>query len=448
VTAVVELGQSEDPRVLVPGNPETIDGNARALGKHSEHFSGVGKDLGKVDVQSWTGGASSAFLEMFSQEPPKWTKVCDALSDASGAVFNYAATVRWAQAQATQAIALWKQGVEATKRATAAHNQAVAQANSQNSAAVAAGMQPGVQVAAFSDPGEAARRQAKEMLDRARKQLKAAGDTAAAAICGEPAQGTTASSAGALDNLVNAVTGGWKADGKADAHGPKAGFEMSGPKDGKLGELKAFADLAKAGAEGSVGNQYIKLKGKAEIGIGAEATASASFTDEGLKAKLEASAGVKASAEGRVDAGPLGYGVKAEGFAGAQAGTTLTAGKDGLEAKAEAFAGAKGSVRGQADVGGIGAGATAEGWAGIGAEASATLGKGEDGKFHIGGEAGVAVGLGGKVGFDLAIDTDKITDTAKQAADAVGSGVEVVGKGVENVGKGIENVGKGIADLF
>jgi hypothetical protein len=147
-----------------------------------------------------------------------------------------------------------------------------------------------------------------------------------------------------------------KVAGKAQASGPKAGFEMSGPKDGKLGELKAYAELAKASAEGSISNQFLTVKGKAEAGIGAEATAAASFTNEGLKAEVEASAGAKASAEYRVDAGPLGYGAKAEGFAGAQAGAGLTAGKDGLEGKAEAFAGAKGSVRGQADIGGIGAG--------------------------------------------------------------------------------------------
>jgi uncharacterized protein YukE len=450
VTAAAELGQSEDPKALVPGNPEAIEGHARALVAHSEHFDTVAQDLGKVDVPGWTGVASSAFLDTFSKEPPKWTKVCDALTSAGSAVSGYAGTLSWAQSQADEAIALWKQGEAATKQATSAHNQAVANADAQNKAAVAEGTSATAQVAPFSDPGEALRKQAREMLDRARKQLKEAGDTAATAISGAPAEGTTASSAGggALDNLVNAVTGGMKVAGKAQASGPKAGFEMSGPKDGKLGELKAYAELAKASAEGSISNQFLTVKGKAEAGIGAEATAAASFTNEGLKAKVEASAGAKASAEYRVDAGPLGYGAKAEGFAGAQAGAGLTAGKDGLEAKAEAFAGAKGSVRGQADIGGIGAGATAEGWAGAGAEASATFGKGEDGKFHIGASAGAAVGVGGKVGFDLAIDPNKVADTAKQAGHAVGEGVSAVGKDVENVGKGIENVGKGISHLF
>ena len=335
MTAAAELGQSEDPKALVPGNPEAIEGHARALVAHSEHFDTVAQDLGKVDVPGWTGVAGSAFLDTFSKEPPKWTKVCDALTSAGSAVSGYAGTLSWTQSQADEAIALWKLGEAATKQATSAHDQAVANADAQNKAAVADGTSAAAQVAPFSDPGEALRKQAREMLDRARKQLKAAGETAAGAISGAPAQGTTASSAGggALDNLVNAVTGGMWVAGKAQASGPKAGFEMSGPKDGKLGELKAYAELAKASAEGSISNQFLTIKGKAEAGIGAEATAAASFTNKGLKAKVEASAGAKASAEYRVDAGPLGYGAKAEGFAGAQAGAGLTAGKDGLEAK-------------------------------------------------------------------------------------------------------------------
>jgi hypothetical protein len=44
------------------------------------------------------------------------------------------------------------------------------------------------------------------------------------------------------------------------------------------------------------------------------------------------------------------------------------------------------------------------------------------------------------VGFDLAIDPNKVADTAKQAGHAVGEGVSAVGKGVENVGKGISHL--------
>jgi hypothetical protein len=84
------------------------------------------------------------------------------------------------------AIALWKRGEAATKQATSAHDQAVANADAQNKAAVADGTSGAAQVAPFSDPGEALRKQAREMLDRARKQLKAAGDTAAGRSVARP----------------------------------------------------------------------------------------------------------------------------------------------------------------------------------------------------------------------------------------------------------------------
>jgi hypothetical protein len=63
---------------------------------------------------------------------------------------------------------------------------------------------------------------------------------------------------------------------------------------------------------------------------------------------------------------------------------------------------------------------TAEGWAGAGAEAEFKFGKGEDGKWHIGGSAGVGLGLGGKVGGEITVDPAKITTTVTDAAKAVG----------------------------
>jgi hypothetical protein len=70
-------------------------------------------------------------------------------------------------------------------------------------------------------------------------------------------------------------------------------------------------------------------------------------------------------------------------------------------------------------VGGLGAGARGEAWAGIGAAADATIGKGEDGKWHIGAEAGVGLGVGGKLGFEVTVDPGEVTDTLGDAASAL-----------------------------
>jgi hypothetical protein len=44
----------------------------------------------------------------------------------------------------------------------------------------------------------------------------------------------------------------------------------------------------------------------------------------------------------------------------------------------------------------------------------------KDGKFTIGGEVGIGLGLGAKVGFDVTIDPGKLVNSADDVADAVG----------------------------
>lgn len=77
---------------------------------------------------------------------------------------------------------LWEEGKAATRQAQPQYNAAVAQANAHNAANAAAGTPIVVQVAPFSDPGEATRQAAQDTLDRARAQLAEAGDRAAGTI--------------------------------------------------------------------------------------------------------------------------------------------------------------------------------------------------------------------------------------------------------------------------
>ncbi|SDZ52649.1 hypothetical protein SAMN05216215_10904 [Saccharopolyspora shandongensis] len=419
---MAELGQTTDPKALIPGEPSSIEDTVAKLRQQSEKFGTVGDDLKRVDVVGWTGESSTAFMDLFTKEPPKWFKVCDLLDAASTSLTEYAFTLRWAQGQATEAIARWEEGEAATEKAAAEYNEAVAQANAQNQANAAAGSANVVSLAPFSDPGERARKEAIELLARAREQLEDFGRRVAERIGRQDSR-----ERGLLDELVDAVTHDWKTSGKAEASGLGAGFEAKGPADGKLGELKAFAQLGKASAEGSTGNEFLKLSGKAEAGAEAALTAAASITDEGLKGRVEAGLGGKASAEGRVDVGPLGANGKAEVFGGAQAGAQVTVGPKGVSATADAFAGAKGTVKGGGDIGGIGVNVVAEGWAGVGAEAGVTVGQGDDGKWHVGANAGGAYGLGGKLGFELTVDPAKVTKTVTDAAETVGKIGEAAG---------------------
>ncbi|MEU5715308.1 hypothetical protein AB0G71_05875 [Streptomyces sp. NPDC020403] len=227
-------------------------------------------------------------------------------------------------------------------------------------------------------------------------------------------------------------TDGWKSEGKTSATGPGAEFKVTGPKYGKEGSVKAAADLFHVNAQGALTNGDWKLSGIADAYGGARATANAGFTDAGLNAKAEASAGVRGLAEGRAEYGPYAgvYG-RAEGFAGAEASAGVKAGKDGVVVNAKAFAGAKASVAGGGEVAGIGFGATAEGWAGPGAEAKWGFEKNDDGVYKFGGKVGLSPVLGGSVGLEFTVDPDKVSESVGDAADAVGN---VVGDGVDALG--------------
>ncbi|WP_405798145.1 hypothetical protein [Streptomyces sp. NBC_01506] len=232
---------------------------------------------------------------------------------------------------------------------------------------------------------------------------------------------------------------GWVAEGESEASGPGTGTSATGPNAaaGKLAEAEAHADLGRASAQGSLTNGPMKLAGEAEAYVGAKAGVAGGITNEGIRGEATAFAGAEASAKGTADAGPVGVYGRAEAKAGAEAGVSAGATVDGVHAGAEAFAGAKAGAGAGADIGGIGAGATAEGWAGIGAGADATFEKGADGKFTIGTKVGVAVGLGGQLGWEVTVDPGKIGDTASDAANAIGDGVNAIGDGISSAGDAI-----------
>ncbi|MDQ2710565.1 MAG: hypothetical protein M3Z25_24385, partial [Actinomycetota bacterium] len=253
---------------------------------------------------------------------------------------------------------------------------------------------------------------------------------------------------GALDTLVDALTGsaavsgsfaanGWNGDGKAEVKGRSSGVESSGPEidllDGqlKLGELKAYADVFDASARGSLRHGDLTVTGAAAASYGADATASAGLTKDGLEANAELSVGLRAAVRESANYGILGAHAGVEGLAGAAAGAGLTVAKDEVEVAGEAFAGGKVSGDLGADVGGIGAGVHGAAWAGVGAELRGGY-EYKDGKFHLGGHAGAALGIGGAVGFDVTIDPEEIGHTAMAAADAIGHGLDTgLGTGLD-----------------
>jgi hypothetical protein len=191
---MAELEETGDPRELVPGDPSAVAENAQVLRARAERAAWAAEGLQAIDTGSWEGPAARAFHDKFSYEPGKWFAAADSLEMGASVVGRYGETLSWAQTQAAEAIHLWDQAEAATRDAQARHDQAAATAAAQNQPAPP-----------FTDPGDAGRQAARDMLARARAQLTESGDTIAEFLRGE-AEGAPEESSW-LDDL-----GGFAAD--------------------------------------------------------------------------------------------------------------------------------------------------------------------------------------------------------------------------------------------
>ena len=168
---MAELGETGDPRALVPGDPDAIAANAAALRDRAKDAGDAGDGLRKIDSGSWTGTAAEKFHEKFSYEPGRWFTAGDAMQGGAGALDDYVATLRWAQQQAGEAIRQWNDAQAATNQAKSGH-----------AAATTAAQQAGQPEPEFTDPGTAGRESARSLLNGARGQLRTAASTAAGTL--------------------------------------------------------------------------------------------------------------------------------------------------------------------------------------------------------------------------------------------------------------------------
>lgn len=180
---MAELGQSSDPRALVPGDADAVRDTIRQLTVYGDALHNAGAGLRRIDTtEDWSGQAADAFRAFFHGQPSRWLDAGDAFHDASSALDGYVSTLIWAQRQAAEAIRLWNEGQAATLAAHVRHDQAVQQAEQHALAATAVGIPTVAPQIPFIDPGEIVRTEARDTLNRARIQLRGAGDTAADAI--------------------------------------------------------------------------------------------------------------------------------------------------------------------------------------------------------------------------------------------------------------------------
>jgi hypothetical protein len=169
-----ELGQTNDPKELVPGDSRSVSNTMWSLRDYGDALHAAGTGLRTIDTtDGWSGAAGDNFRQVFHGQPDKWLEAGDCFHSAANALDSYVSTLTWAQGKASDAITQWNQGQAATAQAQAAHEQAVRQA-AQNAAATGT-TAPDIP---FHDPGEQQRAAARKTLNDARAKLRAAGDTA------------------------------------------------------------------------------------------------------------------------------------------------------------------------------------------------------------------------------------------------------------------------------
>ncbi|OXY94362.1 type IV secretion protein Rhs [Streptomyces diastatochromogenes] len=115
-----------------------------------------------MDSSDFKGEAADAFRKKFATHQVKWRQAAEACGEASSALENFAHTVEWAQAQAREAVAKYREG----KAASQTHQQNV---QTYKDAVEAGKKDPGPKPSE-QDPGDEAKHAAEQILTAARRQ--------------------------------------------------------------------------------------------------------------------------------------------------------------------------------------------------------------------------------------------------------------------------------------
>ena len=369
------LGETEDPRELVPGNVERIEANVTRLTSEHTRISGRFDSLKAVRVPGWTGVAQESWEVSYDAEVERWKKYLTHLEETRDAVKAYSGSVTAAQTKAQQAIDKWNKGEAATKQAATEYNKAVDNYNEHlcdpipvNGPPVIGPAHPGV----FVDPGQSIRDEAEEILDGARADLETAGDDAV----------------GRLQNVDGARTEAqydfWGVDGDFDGPSVKWPWSKETEDDLEFGDKPGESPW--------------------EFSLGSGSLSAWIFNSD---------------ASWEDDYGPLGANAEYSALVGVTGDYSAKIDDTGGHAGGELFGGAKLSGKGGVDLGPLGGNVDVEGWAGAGVAGDLDFGW-DKGKFTIGGHGGIGWGLGGKVGGDFTVDVPELLDTGGDVISSIG----------------------------
>ncbi|TVZ95332.1 putative T7SS-secreted protein [Streptomyces sp. BK340] len=157
-----QLDETEDPKELIHGNPAKLRETAVHLRNFAQSFGAVATGMQQLDSSEFKGEAADAFRKKFATHQVKWRQAAEACGEASSALENFAHTVEWAQSQAREAVAKYREG----KAASQAHQQKV---ETYNDAVDAGKKDPGPKPS-DQDPGDEAKHAAEQILTAARRQ--------------------------------------------------------------------------------------------------------------------------------------------------------------------------------------------------------------------------------------------------------------------------------------
>jgi len=474
--ATKELGQTENPKELVPGEPGQVRTAGQSFTDEATHMSDVRDQLARCEAPAWEGGAAEQFRSGFRASLTPWSDIAQITRDAGSALRDHAEVLGNAQDKAQQAIDKYREGQRAQERALAAHNAAVDAYNSAISSPGRVGGGGGTPTppGEFHDPGIGMMEEAQQILADARQMVTDSAGTATTALnrlsgdssadasdfAGVSASGSVPVSGGGAsdgisgDDLLSAISGegggelagdevgdSWQTYGpegnQTDILGYGAGYGVEATENGLEANAFAEAYLAKGeyGAEGDLGPGSYSANGEFRYGYGAEANATVG--PDGVAVDANVSAGLTAEGDASYELGPASVGVEGSGVAGAQAGVDGSIDATGVHAGAEAVAGLQGEVGANGEIGGVGGGVTAEGIVGAGASAEFDAGMNDDGSFTIGASASAALGIGGGFGFEVTVDPSEVADTANDIADGIGEGVSDLGDGIGDAASGL-----------
>lgn len=172
-----QLGQSEEANELIHGRPEKITAAVKNLRDFQKAFDLVGGGMKKLDSGHWKGEGADAFRAKFAPLPTDWLRAADAFEAAAKALETYSTAVVSAQGRAGEAIALFREGNEASKTAAATFNK---KADAYNAARDSDAPLP--HPGTFTDTGAPMRRHAREILGDARRGRDEAAQTAEGAV--------------------------------------------------------------------------------------------------------------------------------------------------------------------------------------------------------------------------------------------------------------------------